>query len=117
MLQQLRDILLDRNAEILASIFTRTVNAHAQQALIVNDDCRLASKPCLDSLGFVYVWVDGGPHGHARGDPRRAQVTGSAHDAVIPERECEHTLDNKGTIGRLDGRVAALLSDLKVGAP
>ncbi len=112
MLQAFRDILISRDNNILASTFTRAVDGHSHCALIINDDCRLASKPCLDSLGFRYVWVDG-QHTFRRPDSRLPRASDSSHDALVPRESCQWTLTNE-SIDALSRSVAALLREFEV---
>jgi energy-coupling factor transporter ATP-binding protein EcfA2 len=113
LLQQLRTILFERDPDILASTFGRALESCSGHPLIVNDDCRAGSKPCLDDLGFTYVWVEG-THGERRLDTRPTQHTASSHDAVISCGLCELNLRNTGTLADLIQEIGLLLDSLAV---
>ncbi|MCG5443869.1 ATP-binding protein [Micromonospora sp. NIE79] len=111
LLQSIRDLLFMREPQFLSRIFKETVDRCSGFPLVVNDDCRLGSKPTLDTLGFTYVWIEG-DHGRRRMDATPAEVTDHAHDAVIPRSMCRYVISNRGGVGDLVTEIRHLLKEL-----
>lgn len=113
LLQQIRAILFQREPNVLLSTFTRAMASCSASPLVINDDCRAASKPLLDGLGFRYVWVDGS-HRERRLDSSPASPTPSGNDTVIPDDLCELTLRNTGSFADLVRQIDLLCDALGV---
>lgn len=109
LLQAARDDLLARDSGILKRVFTESVNSCETASLVINDDCRLAMKPTLDSMNFRFVYIEASHRGQ-REDQSRPADTNNLHDQVIRKDDCDLILYNQQDLHTLIDEVTDLLA-------
>lgn len=108
LLQEVRQILLEREPEILQRYFLASLLRNESSPLVINDDCRQGAQATLQNEGFVFVYVRSARQ-FIRSDYSRPTGSSDPHDAIVLEDVCSFTLDNTGSVVDLMSEVNELI--------
>lgn len=110
LLQEAREILMERDPKVLERLFIESLEVNKAAPLVVNDDCRRAMKPLLASKGFKFIYIDA-DHLGRRPDSTKPKLSSNPHDQVLTRDECDLTLSNTGDLHALLDEVTTILSE------
>ena len=113
LLQQVRELLLERDPHILTRRFMESVAAARESPLLINADARAAMRDALTQARFIIISIE---RPLASVSPRLdislPQETSSLHDSIIQPSESAFSVVNDAGLDLLLYRVRTLVETL-----